>query len=80
MEYVERVSSRNKKPEWFKFDQEMTDSDLEDELSTLVEYEVENLDNYDSFIDKLWGDVWAHTTSFLEEEQNQLQLDYDSQP
>ena len=41
------------RPEWFKYDKELTDADLEEELDHLDEHEVEGLDNYDSFIEKL---------------------------
>lgn len=53
-------------PEWFVNDPEITEEQLEDEILGLQEYEVDPLENYGSFIDKLRGSVRAHTKSFIE--------------
>lgn len=68
MKYVEESDESEKKPEWFKFNPEITDDDLESELSQLVDYEDDMISNYDSFIDRLRTDIRTQTQSFIEEE------------
>lgn len=55
MKYVEEFDKSKgiQKPEWFKNDPEITEEQLEDEILSLQEYEVDPLDDYGSFIDKL---------------------------
>jgi hypothetical protein len=80
MTYVENFEKWTApKPEWFKFDKEISDEDLEDELSTLVEYEVDNLSNYDSFIERLRDDVRGTSQSFIEFEQEQIAHNYQTE-
>ena len=72
--YVETVDKESDIPwpAWFRFDKDMTEQELESELSHLIDPEIDCIGLDDSFIEKLWVNVWAHTTSFLEDEAEQM--------
>ena len=70
---------RLSRPEWFRYDKEFSDADLEDELEHLEEHEVEGLDNYDSFIEKLWTNVRGHTNSFMDDEEAKMATMFESE-
>lgn len=77
MQYVENFDKIwwLEKPEWFIHDPDITDEELEDEIMNLQEYKVEAVENYDSFIERLRGDVRAHTNSFIEIETKRMSIE-----
>ena len=81
VEYVNSIgwAFRLSWPEWFRYDKEFTDQDLEDELEHLEDHEVEGLDNYDSFIEKLRSSVRGHTSSFMDDEEAKLTTMFESE-
>ena len=79
METVDKETG-GPKPEWFRFDKDLTEQELEDEMNHLIDPVIENIGLDDSFIQKLRVNVRAHTTSFLEDEAEAMKQYHTEQP